>query len=244
MPNPSLGNKVLSERIDFLGESPLFSRLRAEDLEEIAKSFYPRPYKKKQIIFHQGDDSRVLYIVMKGKVRIYTIDQAGSETSIHIFSERGMIGEFAAIDGQPRSATAQAIVDSVLLEMKQNDFHRYLREIPDLSVGMIHLLVDKLRWTTAFAESMAQSDAAGRLIQLFLQYTEKFGKELEAGRRYELDLATSQAGLASMVGARREWINRILRDWSQRGLIEYQRGKITILDLPAVEEEQYRGTGL
>ena len=53
-----------------------------------------------------------------------------------------------------------------------------------------------------------------------------------------LDLSLNQADLASLVGARREWVNRILRDWRQRGLIEYNAGRITILDLPRVEAER------
>jgi hypothetical protein len=40
-----------------------------------------------------------------------------------------------------------------------------------------------------------------------------------------------------MVGARREWINRILREWSGRGLIDYRQNRITILDRQALEEE-------
>ena len=54
---------------------------------------------------------------------------------------------------------------------------------------------------------------------------------------YELDLGLSQADLATLVGARREWVNRILQDWRKRGLIEYDSGKIIILDLPRVQAE-------
>ena len=46
--------------------------------------------------------------------------------------------------------------------------------------------------------------------------------------------------LNSLFGALREWVNRILRDWNERGLIEYKCGTITILDLPAVEEGRDR----
>jgi len=63
---------------------------------------------------------------------------------------------------------------------------------------------------------------------------------VEPGKRYEVELSLNQADLASMVGARREWVNRILGEWRQRGLIEYRRGNIEILDLPAVEEERDR----
>ncbi len=229
---------ALSDRIVFLRKAAIFSMLSKEDLMTLAGNFHARKYKSKEIIFHKGDDSSMLYIVMKGKVRIFGTGPAGKEISIRIFSSHDVIGEFAAIDGRTRSTTAQAVEDCILLGMEQTRFVQCLREMPDLSMEMIRLLVGKLRWTTAFVETIGQYNTVGRLIQTLFHYIEKFGKEIEAGKRYEVDLSMSQADLASMVGAGRERINRILRDWSRRGLIEYKRGKITILDLPAVEKER------
>jgi len=53
-----------------------------------------------------------------------------------------------------------------------------------------------------------------------------------------VDLALNQTDLASMVGARREWVNRLLSDWRKRGLLEYDRGVITILDMERVVAER------
>ncbi len=47
-----------------------------------------------------------------------------------------------------------------------------------------------------------------------------------------------------MVGARREWVNRLLGQWRKQGLIEFDHGKITILDLAAVEAERDRRIAL
>lgn len=239
-----INDKILLKRTDFLQEVPLFAGLGEEDLKILARDFHSRKYRKKEIIFHQGDDSRVLYVVMKGKVRIFSISPAGNETSIRIFSTHEMIGEFAAIDGEPRSTTAQAVEVCTLLEMDQAMFMQCFREMPELAVGLIRQLVEKLRWTTSYAETIAQYDTAGRLLHIILHYNEVLGKEIEPGKRYNLDLSMNQTDLASLVGARREWVNRILRDWSKRGIIEYKRGKIMILDLPAVEEERDRSIEL
>jgi len=67
--------------------------------------------------------------------------------------------------------------------------------------------------------------------------------ELESGKRYELDIFMQQEDIATMVGARREWVNRILKEWNKQGLIEYKHGKITILDLPEFEKERDRRIG-
>jgi CRP/FNR family cyclic AMP-dependent transcriptional regulator len=228
----------IPRRVAFLGQVPLFAELPEANLATLAGDFRLREYDRDETIFHQGDRSRELYVVMQGKVRIFKTSPAGEETSINIFSIGDIIGEFSAIDGQPRSATAKAIERCALLEMTRDRFLSRIREMPDLALGVARLLVGKVRWTAAYAETVAQFDAAGRLLHILLLYNEQFGEEIEPGKRYVLDLALNQTGLASLVGARREWINRILRTWRKRGLIEYDGGAITILDLPAVEKER------
>jgi CRP/FNR family transcriptional regulator len=110
--------------------------------------------------------------------------------------------------------------------------------MPDLALGMSKLLVSKVRWTAAYAETMAQYDAAGRLLHLLLEYNDRFGEELEAGVRYRLDLGLTQADLATLVGVNREWISRTMGQWRKRGLVAYDKKRITILDLAKVQAER------
>jgi CRP/FNR family cyclic AMP-dependent transcriptional regulator len=228
----------LPRRVAFLKQVSLFADLDAQDLAILVDDFRLREYGEDEVIFHQGDHGREFYVVVSGKVRVFKTSPAGEETSIQVFSTHDIIGEFSTIDNLPRSATAQAIVRCSLLEMMQGRFLQRLREMPELAMGLARLLASKVRWTAAYAETIAQFDAAGRLLHILLLYNEQFGEEIEPGQRYVLDLALSQAGLASLVGARREWVNRLLRDWRKRGLIEYDAGKVIILDLPAVERER------
>lgn len=236
----SMNEDILNKRVAFLKKISIFSTLGKKELTNLAEDFHSRKYKRKEIIFHQGDDSQVVYVVMKGKVRIYSVSPAGHEISLRIFSAYDVLGEFSAIDGEPRSKTAQAADDCTLLEMEHTNFLRSLRQMPDLATAFIQMLVNKLRWTTVFAETIAQYDTTGRLLHTLLYYKEEMGKEIIPGKRYLLDLSMSQTELASLVGARREWINRLLQEWRKKGLIDYTRGKITILDLPRIEEERNR----
>jgi CRP/FNR family cyclic AMP-dependent transcriptional regulator len=228
----------LSRRMAFLRQVPLFADLSDRDLASCIQDLSPRRYARAEVIFHQGDTSRDLYIVVEGKVRVFRTCPSGEETSIQIFGPHDVIGEFAVVDRQPRSAAARAIGPCVLLVMAGDVFLRHMRALPDLALGMARLLVRKARWTASYAEAIAQYDAAGRLLHILLLYNEQFGEAVEAGKRYVLDLGLTQADLASLVGARREWVNRILQGWRDRELIEYDGGTITILDLPAVERER------
>ncbi len=229
---------TLQRRLAVLKRVPLFSDLSDLDRETLIEDFRLRRYAKNEIIFRQGDESRELYVVLQGKVRIFRISPAGGETSIDIFSSHDIIGELAAIDNQPRSATAKAISDVELLAISHERFLYHLRTMPDLALSLARLLSQKLRWTSAYAESVAQLDAAGRLLHILLYYTERYGEAIEPGKRYRVELALNQTDLASMVGARREWVNRLLNDWRKRGLLEYTRGVLTIHDLPRMQAER------
>jgi CRP/FNR family cyclic AMP-dependent transcriptional regulator len=228
----------LSKRATFLRKVPPLADLTDSDLDSLQEDLQIRDYDKGEIIFRQGDISREVYIVLSGSVRVFKVSPSGEETSIQIFSTGDMIGELAAIDGLPRSATAESIVRSELLVMAQERFVHHLRAMPDLALGMVKLLASKLRWTAAYAEAMAQFDAAGRLLQMLLLYKDRFGQELEAGKRYFLDLTLNQSDLASLVGTRRETVSRLLGSWHKRGLVEYDSGRITILDLPRLQAER------
>jgi CRP-like cAMP-binding protein len=231
-------NGALIRQIQFLKEVPLFMDLNDVALERLVQDLRLKSYRSKEIVFHQDDLGHELYIVLKGKVRIYKVSPSGDETTLIIMSKHDVFGEFAVIDGRPRSATARTIGPTELLSMSQEKFDVHFARIPELARGVTRLLSYKLRWTASYAAAVAQYDAAARLLHILLLYNEKFGQKRDDGKGYELELSLNQTELASLVGAKREWINRLLRDWRDRGLIEYNPGKITILDLAGVEAER------
>lgn len=235
-------NDVTARRIEFLQQVPLFQSLAITELENLLTDLRPREYDRDDIVFSQGDDSHAVYVVFKGKVRIFRVSPSGNETSIAIFGQHDVIGEQGTLNDVPRNATAKSIGKTTLLVMPQERFQYHLENSSRLALQLAKLLSQKLSWTAAFAESVAQFDAAGRLLHMFLLYIEQYGTRLDSSdgnaEAYELDLSLNQTDLASMVGARREWINRILRDWRKRGLLEYANGKLTIFDMARVRAER------
>ena len=219
---------------------PLFASLTDAQLDELNHDLVPRRYTKDDPLFHQSDNNHDLYIVHSGRVRIIRCSPDGYETTLNIYSKGDIIGEFAALDDGPRSATARTLTRCTMLEMPQDRFLHHMRHMPELALAVSRLLVNKLRWTTDYAETVSRYDAAGRLLHILLLYNQRYGVEVEPGKRYKLDLGMTQADLASLVGVNRERVNRILAGWRARGLVDYRARKVTILDLPAAEEERDR----
>lgn len=256
------------KRIAMLKEMDVFAGLREAELAALLDDLRLREYQRDDLLFRQGDESRQVYFVLKGKIRVYKISPSGSETSIDIFLAHDVLGELAALDNQPRSATAKAITSVSLLSMAQEHFLHHMETMPGLALGLAKVLSHKLRWTAAYAESIAQFDAAGRLLHIILLNNERYGEVMDAGessgdratledtglepkrktqtgaraakgiQRFTVNMGLNQTDLASMIGARREWVNRILSDWRRRGLLEFDNGVITILDLQRVIEER------
>jgi CRP/FNR family cyclic AMP-dependent transcriptional regulator len=228
----------LADKLAFLKQVPLCAHMADQELIAFSQDLKLREYAKGQIIFRQEDLGHTLYIILHGKVRVFRLTPSGLETTLTILGTGDLVGEFAVIDQQPRSASARAIGKCSLLQMSAETFLRHVHEQPNLALGLMHVLIAKTRWTAAYAETIARYDAAGRLLHILLLFNERFGEEQEAGQTYLLDLGLNQTDLASLVGVRREWVNRILQHWSKAKLIEYDGGKLMILDLARVKEER------
>jgi CRP-like cAMP-binding protein len=234
----SLRSTPLADKLAFLKQVPLCAHLADQELIAFSKDLRLREYSKGQTVFKQGDLSHTLSIILNGKVRIFRITSSGLETTLTILGPGDLAGEFAVIDQQTRSASAHAIGKCAILQMSAETFFLHLRERPTLALGLMQVLVTKFRWTAAYAETIARYDAAGRLLHILLLFNERFGEEQRPGERYLLDLGLNQTDLASLIGVRREWVNRILQYWSKKKLIEYKGGKLLILDLARVREER------
>jgi CRP/FNR family transcriptional regulator len=211
--------------------------LNEERLRALARDFRLFTYPRGNIIFHQGEIGRMMYVVVSGKVRIYKTTPEGGETTTNIFARGDIFGEFAIFDGLPRSATAKTLTQCDLLQITDDAWLRHFRAAPELAEATVRLLARKARWTAAIAEALAQGDASVRLIRVLLLYVEQFG-EAQGEGRYVLDWGLSQSDLATLLGVRREWLNQILSQWQKRKLLILEEGKVTITNLPRLLAER------
>jgi len=227
----------LADKLAFLKQVPLCAHMADQELIAFSQDLRLREYAKGQIVFEQGDLGHTLSIILNGKIRVFRLTPSGLETTLTILGTGDLVGEFAVIDQQPRSASARAVGKSTLLQMNADTFFRHIRELPNLALGLMRVLVAKTRWTAVYAETIARYDAAGRLLHILLLFNEKFGEE-KPDQTYILDLGLNQTDLASLVGVRREWVNRILQYWSKKKLVEFEGGKLVILDLARAKQER------
>ncbi|MFV3408862.1 Crp/Fnr family transcriptional regulator [Bdellovibrio bacteriovorus] len=102
-------------------------------------------YKPGDFIFFEGDIENHFYIVESGVVNIFTKDQMGKRIPICDIVDGESFGEFALISKSPRSASAQAVTDVVLVKVSEEGFQQLLSELPTWAECMLKSFTDRLQ---------------------------------------------------------------------------------------------------
>ncbi len=143
-----------------------------------------------------------------------------------------LVGEFSAIDGQPRSATATALDPVEALVIRVDEFQAFLEAHARVALLLLQMLTGKLRDSDRKRIEFTAQDTVGRVTRRLVELAERFGRESELGVR--IDLSISQEELAGWASSSREATSKALSALRSRGWIEIHRRGITILDLEAL----------
>jgi len=211
----------------FLRTVPMFAEMDDVELARLARDLRRRSFAAGRTLFFQGDPGGSIYIVESGTVRIYVHAEEGQEVSVVLYGPGDLFGEMSLLDGQPRSATAEIMEDSVLLAMSGDDFYRHLHTSHQLALNVMLTLSTRLRETTEAVKSLASLDVTRRIAKKLLSLALRQGVQTEAGIRITSRL--TQGALASLISASRESTNRALRALQRKGLIDMQGRQITLL---------------
>lgn len=222
----------------FLRTIPAFSCLEDEHLALFAARLATQSFKRGKTIFLQGSPGSTMYIIVSGQVRIYTINQAGQELSVTIFRAGDFFGELALLDGQTRSASAEAMHATRTLTLEQADFLHLVHECPPIAVAVMKALALRLRNSTASAEYLANHSAPQRVMHQLARLAAQNGAN--AGDTSHIELCLTQDDLASLSGTTRETVNRVLSNLRDQGLIQVERARIRILDLTQFKQSLTR----
>ena len=128
------------EKVLFLKGVDLFSTIPGEDLSHIAQITDEVEFAKAQHVFSEGEQGDAMYLIVEGEVKIHSNLQTLAE-----LSSSQCFGEMAILDAEPRSATVTALSELTLLRIQRDDFHEILAEKPEISLGIIQVLTNRLR---------------------------------------------------------------------------------------------------
>lgn len=205
---------------------PIFNHLEKEQMEEIGAAIRPLSFCKGEVIYSQGDPSDSLYIVSKGRIRIYRLSESGKEQLLRILDPGDFTGELALFSESLHESCASAMTDVELCTVKRSDLQSLLLKYPSISLKLMAEFSRRLeqseRQTTSFATEKAETRLALFLLDCLLKG--------DGGKIVTLPM--SKKDLASFLGTTPETISRKLLELEEEGLIrQISNKKIEIIDI-------------
>ena len=134
----------LMDRILFLKHVPLFNTLSPVDLKQVSAIAEEEFFSDGEEIAHEGEIGDVMFIIVSGEVKVCSF-QDGREVEIARRKVGDYVGEMAIIGREPRMASLVAVGDVRTLCIDQKSFEGLIRERPDVSLGVMRVLSQRLK---------------------------------------------------------------------------------------------------
>ena len=174
-------------------------------------------YRKKQVIFAQGDDADAVFYIKKGKVKVAVISKQGKEAVVALLGPDEFVGEGCLIGQPKRLATASAMTECETMRVTKTEIQRVIHDEPAFSEMFVaHILARNARIEEDLVDQLFNSTEK-RLARLLLLLA-NFGKE---GRPEPIVAQISQETLAEMIGTTRSRVNHFMNKFRELGFIDY-----------------------
>ena len=215
------------EHIAVLGDLPEHVRRALE------KQCRWREFPAQEQIVDRLSDSRDVYFVARGKVRVVNYSYSGREISYADLPAGGFFGEIAAIDGAPRSANVVALTDTLVAILAPELFIRLLADDPKFALTIMKGLTRIIRSSTDRIVELSTLGAANRIHVELL----RLGRpHVRADNTAVIRPAPLHVDIASRAGTTRESVTRALSELARQGIIRRQSDALVVLDVERLEE--------
>lgn len=212
----------------------IFSVLTEEQLIKLTEKIVHKNYKKGQIIFFEGDISDKLYVINKGKIKIFKYTREGKEQILYILSEGDFVGDLSLLKKDEFKFNAEALEDANICVLTKDDFDDILKQNPEIAIEILQVVYDRIVKLENLIQSLSTKDIEARIAGLLLSFVKDFG--IRQDDFIELELPLSREDIANYIGVTRETISRKLGSMQDQGVIDLVGSKkIIIKDIKELE---------
>lgn len=195
-------------------------------MKEIAQAVKAVSFKKQEFVYQAGDEADSLYVVHRGKIKIYRLSESGKEQIYRILTAGDFTGELALFTEGTHESYAEAMEDTEVCVITRQQLQKLLLRYPAISLKMMSEMSRRLE-DVEVQSSRLVSEKVDTRIALYL--AECADENLE---EQEFTLPMSQKDLAAYLGTTPETISRKLTEFEAAGYIrQLSRRRIRIIDL-------------
>jgi CRP-like cAMP-binding protein len=212
----------------FLANLPLFKEIDSEEIERVAQGTRAVHLERGQVLFHKGDPAEGFYLVVYGQVKLAFTSPQGGDKVVEIIGPGMSFGEAVMFLEKPYPVYAQALADSMLLQVSRNAVFQEVERNPQFARKMLGGLSRRLHGLVSDVEAYSLRSGAQRVIGYLL----RDDILAEGGpRAVSITLPTNKGVIASRLNLTPQHFSRILHELTEAGLIRVDGRSVHVPDV-------------
>ena len=216
--------KEFSKDIEGLNEF-ITSAKGMEDLKKLSEERNVHRYRKKGMIYDEGNYPKGIYFINRGKVKTFRTHELGKEFITGLYKEGDFFGYLALLEDGKYSDSAMTLDDSEICLIPKEDFFSLIYKNAEVSRRFIKMLSDNLLEKEEQLLNLAYNSVRKRVAEALITLHSRYKKDNEP----QFTISISREDLANLAGTATETTIRTLSDFKDEGLLEIKGGTITVL---------------
>ncbi|MFZ9661794.1 MAG: Crp/Fnr family transcriptional regulator, partial [Chitinophagaceae bacterium] len=197
---------------------------KGDALQSLAEGRHVNHYKKKQLIYSEGNHPARLFFVQKGKVKTFKSNDDGKELTIGLFNEGDFFGYITLLENSIYRESAEAMEDAEIALIPREEFEALINSNPEVSRKFIKMLAHNVSEKEEQLLGLAYNSLRKRVADALLTLEKKYKR----GGEEHFSIHISREDLANIAGTATESLIRTLSDFRSEKLIEIKDGLIVI----------------
>lgn len=215
------------EPFSCLSEVELFADLSAEEVAAFDRMAPARLFRAGEIVFSQSQPVTALFILKKGRVRIFRVTEDGKALTMAILEPGAVFGEMMLVGQRMYDNYAEAIEDSQLCQLSAREVERHMLSDPRIAIRVSRHLGEQVARLEGRLTDLALRPLLARVASTLVSLAST--QDSVAAGPVTISLTHDQ--LAGLLGATRESTSKSMSDLASRGLIRQARGRIMLTDI-------------
>ena len=215
-----------------LAKAEVFGALSEERALWLARRVPDVRFGRGQILYGPRYDSRIIFVLLEGRVRLYKA-LGSAELTLEIIEAGHLFGAVPALAGRQHGAYAEALVPSRVALLSIKVIHQLVQENPELGLRLAELLARRLYYYQERMADVALKKVSARLASVLLRLLETEGVVTPEGVVIRTRYTHEQ--LATMIGAKRVAVSRAMTGLRGANAVEVKGQRIFLKDKAALQ---------
>ena len=180
-----------------------------------------------EYLFHQGEDSETMYVLLAGQIKLTQITGSGHQIIVDYFGPGAAVGIIIGLSSIPYPLSAEVVEDCEAVSWQREDLRQLMLRFPQLALNGLDMLAIRFQVLQERFQEIATQRVEQRIARMLLRLTQQFGKKTAEGILIDMPLARQD--LAQMTGTNVYQVSRIVSKWEHDGLIKTGRKRFVLL---------------